>query len=69
MKRTFGKLREKIREVFGTQEKCAIAWGKDKSTLNLKLNGKIEWSLTDIEELCQLLGISMDEVKDYFFYN
>lgn len=66
--RTYGKLREKIKKVFGTIGKFAIAMGKDRSTISNKLNGLAAWTQDEIEKTCMLLGISMDEVSDYFFY-
>lgn len=66
--RTYGKLREKIKNVFGTIGKFAIAMGKDRSTISNKLNGLAAWTQDEIEKTCMLLGISMDEVSDYFFY-
>lgn len=66
--RTYGKLREKIKNVFGTIGNFAIAMGRDRSTISNKLNGLVAWSQDEIEKACMLLGISMDEVTDYFFY-
>ena len=66
--RTYGKLREKIREVYGTIGAFAIALGKDRCTISNKLNGLTPWSSDDIEVACRLLGISLEEVSEYFFY-
>lgn len=66
--RTYGKLREKIRKVFGTQGAFAVALNKDRSTLNKKLNGAVPWDQADIEESCKLLGIPLDDIPEYFFY-
>jgi hypothetical protein len=66
--RTYGKLREKIRAKFGTIGAFAEAWGKDRSTVSNKLNGITPWTNADIEETCELVGISIDQVHDYFFY-
>ena len=64
---SYSKLRGKIREVFGTQERFAEAMGKDLSTISLKLNDKSEWSRIEIEQACNLLGVPVDEVHLYFF--
>lgn len=66
--RTYGKLREKIKAVFGTIGNFAVAMGKDRSTISNKLNGLAAWTQDEIETACKLLGISMSEVHDYFFY-
>ena len=41
--RTYGKLREKIRNVFGTVGAFAAALNKDRSTVSKKLNGIVPW--------------------------
>lgn len=66
--RTFGMLREKIREQFGTLRIFADAMGMDYSSLSNKLNGKTAWNHYEIEKACKLLGISIEEVHAYFFY-
>lgn len=66
--RKFGKLREKIKLVFGTQKAFATAMGMNYTTLNFKLNGKVEWTAGEIEKACILLGISINEAPEYFFY-
>ena len=69
MQRTYGKLREKIKTKYPTLKKFAETIGIDASTLSLKLNGLAPWKQTEIETVCQLLGIPVNEIGDYFFYN
>lgn len=66
--RTYGKLREKIKNTFGTIGNFANSMGKDRSTISNKLNGLAAWTQDEIEKACTLLGISMSEVTEYFFY-
>ena len=66
--RTYGKLREKIRNVFGTTGAFAVALGKDRSTVSKKLNGAVPWDQTEMEDTCELLGIPKDNIPEYFFY-
>lgn len=66
--RTYGKLREQIKAVYGTIGAFADAMGKDRSTVTSKLNGTTAWNAKEIEETCNLLNISLDEVSEYFFY-
>ena len=66
--RTYGRLREKIKAVFGTIGNFADAMNKDRSTISNKLNGLAAWTTDEIESSCKLLGIAMTEVSDYFFY-
>ena len=66
--RKFGRLREKIKAVFGTQKAFAKAMGMNVATLNAKLNSKAQWTLAEIEKACILLDISSAETPEYFFY-
>ena len=66
--RTYGKLREKIKSVFGTIDKFARAMGRERSTISNKLNGLVAWTSVEIEKACTLLNIPMDSVCEYFFY-
>lgn len=67
--RTYGKLREKIRAVFGTTGAFATALGKDRSTVSKKLNGAAAWDQPEMEKTCELLGIPKDNIPEYFFYD
>ena len=66
--RTFGRLREKIKAVYGTQKAFADAMGMNVATLNAKLNGNATWTLMEIEKACNLLDIPISEIVEYFFY-
>ena len=66
--RKFGKLREKIKIVFGTQKAFAKALGMNVATLNAKLNSKAVWTMEEINKVCSLLGIPSTEIVEYFFY-
>ena len=66
--RKFGRLREKIKLVFGTQKAFADAMDMNVATLNGKLNSKATWTLEEIEKAISLLGVSSSEIKEYFFY-
>ena len=66
--RKFGRLRERIKEMFGTQKALADRMGINVATLNSKLNGKAVWSLKEIENACLLLDIPASQIGEYFFY-
>ncbi len=66
--RTFGRLKEKIKEKYNGQKPFAEALGMNVATLNAKLNGKATWTLEEIDKAISLLGISGSEIKEYFFY-
>lgn len=67
MGRYYGRVRGKVKQVFGSMEQFADAWGKSTSIVSKKLNGKIKLTSDDIEEMSKLLGIPMDRVHEYFF--
>ena len=67
--RTYGKLRERIKQKFGTLCAFVDAAGMNRSTLSMKLNGKLAWRSTEIEAICKLLDIPMESVGEYFFYD
>ena len=66
--RTYGKLREKIKNVFGTIGAFADALDLDRSTISKKLNSVVPWDQVEIEKCCKLLGIPADNIPEYFFY-
>lgn len=67
MSASYAKLRGKIKEKYGSQDNFAAAMEMDRSTLSLKLNGKSDWTRTEIEKSCYLLQISAVDVYAYFF--
>lgn len=67
MSASYAKLRGKTKEKYGSQDNFAAAMEMDRSTLSLKLNGKSDWTRTEIEKSCYLLQISAVDVYAYFF--
>lgn len=61
------KLRGRIVEICGTQDEFAKKMGKDRSTLNQKLNGKRDFTQSEINLACEVLHIPSEEVTAYFF--
>lgn len=61
------KLRGRIVEKFGTQEKFAEALGITPGTLSQKLKNKSELKREEISKWCELLEISTDDLQSYFF--
>lgn len=66
-KQKFALLRGAIRAKFGTQEAFADAMEMRISTLSAKLNGRSEWTKSQIKRACELLDIPLAEVHLYFF--
>lgn len=69
MERDYRKLRGKIIEMFGTMSKFAKAMGYSERTISLKINGKIDFTQSDIAKSVNLLGLRDDEIPVYFFTN
>lgn len=67
--RTFGKLREEIRKHFKNLGEFSNAAGMDRGTFSLKINGKTAFKQDEIERICKLLNIPMEQVHIYFFYD
>ena len=63
----YSKLLGRIKERGYTQERIAKEIGKDKSTVNAKLNGKNAFTTKEIDDICKVLDISNSEIGDYFF--
>lgn len=63
----YKKLKLKIKEVFDTQEAFAKAMDMSYTALNQRLNNVIEWRISEIAQVCDLLGILLDEIPLYFF--
>ena len=61
------KLRGRIREYYETQEAFAKAMDVSPATLSKKLRGKTEWDRQEIEKVCALLAIPLEEIPAYFF--
>ncbi len=60
------KLRNRIREKYGSFAKYAEAFGTTKATLSLKLNNKANFTLPEIETSLRLLNIPRNEIYDYY---
>lgn len=65
---SYSKLRGRIRERYKSQAAFAKEIGKSVCSINLKLNGKAEWSAPDIRKTCEVLDIEPADIPQYFFY-
>lgn len=63
----YKKLKLKIKEVFDTQEAFAKAMDMSKTALNQRLNGSVEWKLSEVAKSCDLLHIPLTDTHLYFF--
>lgn len=63
----YQKLKGKIVEVFDTQAAFAEAMEMNITSLNQRLNGKVEWRPVEIMKACSLLGVEVTDAWEYFF--
>ena len=63
----YSALEGKIKEVFDTQENLAAAIPMSRTSLNNKLQNKVDFTSSDIWRIAQLLNISSSELDTYFF--
>ena len=63
----YSKLRGRIREIFNTQEKFANAMGISTTSLSAKLNNKVEFDQSEINQAMKLLKINGEDIPAYFF--
>jgi plasmid maintenance system antidote protein VapI len=63
----YSKLRGRIREVFGTQDRFAEAMGRSNTSISQKLNNKSEWTQKEINRAVEVLGIDDVDIPAYFF--
>ena len=63
----YSKLRGRIREVFGTQDRFAEAMGRSDTSISKKLNNKSEWTQQEINRAVEVLGIDDVDIPAYFF--
>lgn len=63
----YRRLMGAIKEKYGTQDAFAEAIGMGRSSLNLRLNGKIEWSKEEMAKAMDALGLPIVLIPFYFF--
>lgn len=63
----YSKLAGKITEKFKTQLCFAQAMGLSERTISLKMNNQIGWKQNEILKACEILGIPLHLVNEYFF--
>lgn len=60
-------LKLRIKDVFGSQQKFAEALKISKQYLNMKLNSRTSMTTEDVIRYSEMLKISPDDYKFYFF--
>ena len=67
MKFNYNKLRGRIREILGSELNFCNAMPMTRSTLSLKLNGKVEFTQSEIIAAMEVLQLPMSAIGEYFF--
>ena len=67
MKFDYSKLRGRIREILGSEANFCKAMPMTRSTLRLKLNGKVECTQSEIVAAMEVLQLPMSAIGEYFF--
>ena len=57
----------KLAEMSMTQEQLAKQVSMSSATLSAKLTGKSDFNVKEIYKICEVLGISKDNIISYFF--
>ena len=63
----YSKLRGRIKEICGTQEKFAEELGIGRVSLSQRLNNILEFTQNEMFKACKILGIPLEELPAYFF--
>ena len=63
----YDRLRERIEEVYGSEERFSTKIGLKSSELKQKLENKAEFTQREINRCCALLAIGGQEISTYFF--
>lgn len=63
----YRKLRGRIREKYGTEQKFAAAMGMGRVTLSAKLNNDGDFTRNQMLKAAQLLELDASQIPEYFF--
>ncbi len=63
----YSLLKGRIKKIYGNQESFADVLGRTVTQVSNKLNGKADFTVTDVKRWCSLLSIPVDEIHKYFF--
>lgn len=63
----YSKLNGRIVEKCGSQGNFAKQMELSERSISLKLNNKISWKQLEIQKAIDVLGLTTNQIKDYFF--
>lgn len=63
----YSKLKGRIKEILGSQDKYAEILGVSNASVSAKLNGKVPISIKEMDISIEALKIPEEEIYSYFF--
>lgn len=63
----YSRLKGRTKEAGLRQEDVGIAIGLTPTTYSLKLNSKAEFRQSEIDGICRVLNIPVEDIPSYFF--
>lgn len=63
----YSKLRGRIKEIYGTQDRFAEAIGIGRVSLSKRLQGKLDFSSSEITKSIAVLKINENDIGEFFF--
>lgn len=63
----YSKLLGRIKEMGYTQESLCAEIPMDRSVFSLRINGKRSFRQGEIESICEILDINVEDISKYFF--
>lgn len=63
----YSKLSGKIKEVCKTQDEFAKRMGLGRVSISQRLNNKLDFTTSEINKACDILGITKADIPVYFF--
>ena len=63
----YSKLRGLIKEKGLSDSELAKEINLSSSSLSLRLNGKVDWTVPEVRAICDVLQIDKSDISQYFF--
>lgn len=63
----YSKLRGLIKEKGLSESELAKEINLSSSSLSLRLNGKVDWTVPEVRAICDVLQIDKSDISQYFF--
>jgi len=64
----YAKLRGRIKECYNTQQNFSNIIGIGRVPLSMRLNGRLQFTQTEIEKIITALDLELSDIPEYFFH-